>query len=100
MKDHQTKIYMFIILALLTTDVIFAYWPLLQFLLSKNAYLKDGVCKFMVSFAWDHVLVIAIELFDFAKRWAQKDAKHKKLLNLLCIVYIAVPVSWSNRMYV
>ena len=32
-----------IISALLTTDVIFAYWPLLQFLLSPNVYLKDGV---------------------------------------------------------
>ena len=40
-----------IILALLTTDVIFAYWPLLHFLLSPNAYLKDGVCKFVVLFA-------------------------------------------------
>ena len=39
-----------IILALRTTDVIFAYWPLLQFLLYPNAYLKDGVCKFGVSF--------------------------------------------------
>ena len=39
-----------IILALLKTDVIFAYWPLQQFMLSPNAYLKDGVCKFMVSF--------------------------------------------------
>ena len=38
-------------LALLTMDVILAYWPLLQFLLSPNAYLKDGVCKFVVSFA-------------------------------------------------
>ena len=44
------KNHMLIILALLTTDVILAYWPLLQFLLSPNAYLKDGVCKFMVSF--------------------------------------------------
>ena len=25
--------------------------PPLQFLLSPNAYLKDGVCKFVVSFA-------------------------------------------------
>ena len=38
-------------LALLTTDVIFAYWPLPQFLISPNANLKDGVCKFVVSFA-------------------------------------------------
>ena len=37
--------------ALLTTDVIIAYWPLLQILLSPNAYLKDGVYKFVVSFA-------------------------------------------------
>ena len=51
MKDNQRKNHMFIILALLTTDVIFAYWPLLQFLLSQNAYLKDGVWNFAVSFA-------------------------------------------------
>ena len=51
MKYHQTKNHMLFILALLTTDVISAYWPLLQFLLSPNAYLKDGFCKFVVSFA-------------------------------------------------
>ena len=51
MKDHQTKNHMLIILALLTMDAIFAYWPLLQFLLSPNAYLKDGVWNFVVSFA-------------------------------------------------
>ena len=38
-------------LALRTTDVIFADWPLQQFLLSPNVYLKDGVCKFVISFA-------------------------------------------------
>ena len=38
-------------LALLTKYVIFAYWPLLQFLLFPKAYLKDGVYKFVVSFA-------------------------------------------------
>ena len=43
--------HMLIILALRTTDVIFAYWPLLQFLLSPNVYLKDGVWNFVVSFA-------------------------------------------------
>ena len=51
MKDRQTKNHMLIISALFTTGVIFAYWPLLQFLLSPNAYLKDGVWKFVVSFA-------------------------------------------------
>ena len=51
MQDHQTKIHMLIILVLLTKDVNFAYWPLLQFLLSQNASLKDGVCTFVVSFA-------------------------------------------------
>ena len=29
----------------------FAYWPFLQFLLSPNAYLEDGVWNFVVSFA-------------------------------------------------
>ena len=43
MKDHQMKNRMLVTLALLTTDVIFAYWHLLQFLLSLDAYLKDGV---------------------------------------------------------
>ena len=52
-------------LALLTTDVSFAYWPLLQFLLSPNAYLKDGVCKFVVSFAYNPVLVIAFEIVRY-----------------------------------
>ena len=52
----------------------FAYWPLLQFLLSLNAYLKDGVCKFVVSFAQDPDLVIAIEIVRYCikmstKRW-------------------------------
>ena len=51
MEGPQTKNPMLIILALLTTDVNFAYWPFLQFLLSPNAYLKDGDCKFVVSFA-------------------------------------------------
>ena len=50
-KDHQTKNHMLIILALLTTDAIFAYWPLLQLLLSPNVYLMDGVWNFVVSFA-------------------------------------------------
>ena len=50
MLDHQTKTQMIIILALLTTDVIFAYWLLLLFLLSTNAFSKDDVCKFVVSF--------------------------------------------------
>ena len=35
---------MLIILELLKTDMNFAYWPILQLLLSPNAYLKDGVC--------------------------------------------------------
>ena len=68
MKDHQTKNHMPIILALLTTDVIFAYWPLLQFLLSKNAYLKDGVCNLVISFARDPVLVIAIEIVRYCTK--------------------------------
>ena len=51
MKDHQTKNHMLINLAFLTTDVIFAYWYLLEFFLSLNAHLKDGICKFVVSFA-------------------------------------------------
>ena len=36
--------------SILTTDVNFAYGPLLQFLLSPNTYLKDGICKFVISF--------------------------------------------------
>ena len=39
---------------LLTPPVIIA--------LSPNAYFKDGVCKFLVSFASDHVLIIAIKI--------------------------------------
>ena len=88
MKDHQMINQMLTILALLTTNMIFAYWPLLQFLLSRNANLKGGVCKFVVSFALDPVLAIAIEILRFCTKISTKDAKHKKLLNLLCIVYM------------
>ena len=49
-EKPPTKNHMLIILALLTMDVIFAYWPLLHFLLSPNAYLKDGVWNYVVSF--------------------------------------------------
>ena len=47
MKDQKdnAKTHMLAIFALLTMDVIFAYWPFLQSMLSPNAYLKDGVCK-------------------------------------------------------
>ena len=31
---------------------------------------------------------LQLKVFDIAQRWTQKDAKHQKLLNLLCIVYI------------
>ena len=50
-RDRQTKKHMLITLALLTTGVVFAYWPILQILLSPHAYLKDGVWNFVVSFA-------------------------------------------------
>ena len=50
-RPLNEKSHAFIILALLTADVNFAYWPFLQLLLSPNAYLKDGVCKFVVSLA-------------------------------------------------
>ena len=48
-------------LALLTTDVIFAYDPFAILALPKSQ-LKEGVCKFVVSFALDPVLVIAFEI--------------------------------------
>ena len=31
---------------------------------------------------------LQLKLIGTAQRWAQKNAKHKKLLNLLCIVYL------------
>ena len=72
MKDHQTKYHIFIILALLTTDVIFANWPLLQVSLSQNAYLNYGVWNFVVLFAYDPVLVIAIEI---DRHWTKMSTK-------------------------
>ena len=86
MNDHQTKNHMLINLAILTTDVNFAYWLLLQFLLSPNAYLKDGVWKLVFLFAKDPVLALQLKMFDIAQWWAQKVAKHKQLLNLMGIV--------------
>ena len=45
MRDQRghTKIHTIAIVALLTMDVNFAYWPLLHLLSSSNAYLKDDV---------------------------------------------------------
>ena len=57
-----------------------------------------------------------LKLFDIAQRWAHKDAKHMKLLNLLCIVYflrarrrkyigvqtvchLEVMTSWTNVLF-
>ena len=68
--------HMLLILAISTTDVNFAYWPLLQFLLSPNADLKDGVCNFVVLFTYDPVLVIGIEIV-----WYCKD-EHKKVRDI------------------
>ena len=76
MKDHQTKNHMLIILGILTTDVNFACSPLLQFLLSPNADLKDGVYNFAVLFTYDPVLVIGIEIV-----WYCKD-EHKKVRDI------------------
>ena len=39
---------------------------------------------------------LQLKLIDTAQRWAQKGAKHKKLLNLLCIVYIKPLVSSND----
>ena len=50
-RSQNEKNHMLINLALLTTDEIFTYWPLLQFLLSPNAYFKVDFCKIVVSFA-------------------------------------------------
>ena len=59
MKEYQICLPLF---ASLITDVNFAYWPILQLLLSPNAYSKDGV----VSCALNPVLVIAmIEIIQY-----------------------------------
>ena len=76
MKDHQKKNHMLIIFALLTTDVIFAYWPLLQFLLSPTAYLKDCVWNSVVSFALDPVLAIAIKIDRHCTKMSTKKMRN------------------------
>ena len=76
MKDHQTKNHMLIILALLKMDVIFAYWPFMHFLLSPNAYLKDGVWNYVVSFTLDPVLVIAIEIDRHCTKMSTKKMRY------------------------
>ena len=48
-------------------------------LLSPNAHLNDGVFEFVVSFSLKPVFVITVLIFRYST---------KKLLNLLCIVYI------------
>ena len=75
-------------------------------MLSPYAYSKDGVRKYVVSFALNPVLGIAFEIIRHQtrvskkkkkkkkKKRKQKDAKHKKLLNIFCIVdlYVALLV--------
>ena len=64
--------YMPAIFASLTTDVNFAYWPILQLLLSPNAYLKDDV----VSCTLYPVLVIAmIEIIQYCTKVSKQRYK-------------------------
>ena len=48
---------------------------------SPSPACPTGCCP--LNFIW-----VLYTLVDIAQRGAHKDAKHKKLLNLLCIVYI------------
>ena len=82
MKDHQTKNHMLIISVFLTAGVISAYWPLLHFLLSPNAYLKDGVWNFVVSFALDPVLVISIEIDRHCMKLSTKRCETQEIAKL------------------
>ena len=67
-KDHQTKTHMLIILALLTMDVIFLLLTPPAILAHPNAYLKEGACKCVASFAKGPVLVIAIEIVRYCTK--------------------------------
>ena len=66
-------------------DVNFAYWPLLQLLLSQNAYLKDCVVKVVVSFSLFSSL--QLKLFDIELRRA-KHVYNKKLYFLSSVYTI------------
>ena len=48
--------------------------------------LRDGVCKFEVPKI--QFSTLQLKLFNIELKLANKDAKHKKLLNILCIVYV------------
>ena len=63
-QRDNTKIHMLGIFALLTMYMIFAYLTsyAIIVMLSSNAYLKDCVCKFVVSFTPIPLLVIAIAI--------------------------------------
>ena len=53
----------------------FCLLTLLQFLLSPNTYLnmlKDGLCKFVVSFAYDPALDIEIEVVRYCTKRCTK----------------------------
>ena len=85
----QTKTHMLIILALLTTGVIFGYWPLLQFLLSQNAS----------EISWFHLpktlfLSLQLKLIGTAQRWAQKRCETQEIAKLIghsiFIIYLSI----------
>ena len=56
-------------------------------LLCTNAYLKDGVCKFVVSFASNPAHVIAIEIIRYCSKISKIRCETLNMLNILCIVY-------------
>ena len=68
----------FVIFALLLMEVNFTYWPLLQFLSVPQVYLKDGVCKFPVSFASNPVLAIAIKICPMLHIGKQNEMRNIK----------------------
>ena len=53
----------------------FCLLTLLQFLLSPNAYSKDDVCKVVVSFAKDPVLVVTIEIVRYCTKMSTKKCE-------------------------
>ena len=52
-------------------------------MLSPNAYLKDGVCKFVVSFALAPVLAIAIKIVRYYTKMGTKICKTLEIAKLI-----------------
>ena len=88
-KKTIQRNHMLAIFALILEDAIFGYWPLPHFCLSRIPIWRMAP---VISLYLMSKILFSLLYFKFAQCYTsvmkKKKAKHKKLLNIFCIVYI------------